>query len=339
MKSPLVFGKAVVESGARGIVELPVARLYTHTPLTMTFHVINGREDGPCLFVSGAIHGDELNGVEIIRRLLKRKAVEKLKGALIAAPVVNLFGFINQSRYLPDHRDLNRIFPGSKTGSLASQLAELFSAEIVDKATHGIDLHTGSNHRSNLPQIRAGLDDEETARIARAFGAPVIINADVRDGSLRQSVLDAGVPMLLYEAGEALRLDDVAIRVGVKGVLAVMREIGMLPQRVAARRSFEPFVARSRKWVRAPMSGMFRTKIKLGAVIEKGDRIGYVADPFGTEEEMVRAPVDGVVIGLLNNPLVHRGDAIVHIAVSGDLDTMEDVLDAFEDEYAVDEKR
>jgi predicted deacylase len=335
MKSPLVFGDQSVASGTRQTVSLPVARLYTHTPLTMTFEVINGREDGPCLFVSAAIHGDELNGVVIIRRLLRKKELTRLKGALIAVPVVNLFGFLNQSRYLPDRRDLNRAFPGSKTGSLASQLAHLFTEQIVEKSTYGIDLHTGSNYRSNLPQIRAQLDDEETARIARVFGAPVLINSNLRDGSLRQSVLEHNIPMLLYESGEALRLDEISIRVGVNGVMRVMREIGMLPKRARSKPSYEPFLARTSRWVRAPMSGMFRTRQKLGGIVKKGERLGSVVDPFGTEDNVVYAPVDGLIIGMLNNPLVHRGDAIIHLACSDDIGVAEVVLESFEDDYSI----
>jgi len=335
MKSPLVFGDHSVAPGTRQTVSLPVASLYTHTPLMMTFEVINGREDGPCLFVSAAIHGDELNGVEIIRRLLKKKELARLKGALIAVPVVNLFGFLNQSRYLPDRRDLNRAFPGSRTGSLASQLARLFSDEIVEKSTYGIDLHTGSNYRANLPQIRAQLDDPETSRIAKVFGAPVMVNSNLRDGSLRQSVLEHEIPMLLYESGEALRLDDISIRVGINGIMRVMREIGMLPQRPRSKPSYDSFLARTSRWVRAPMSGMFRSKLKLGGIVKEGDRIGWVSDPFGTEDNVIHAPVDGLIIGMLHNPLVHRGDAVIHLACSDDLEIAEGVLESFEDDYSV----
>jgi hypothetical protein len=225
-----IAGKKIAE-GQRRSLNIPVARLYTHTEMTMPVHVLRGKKDGPCLFVCAAIHGDEIIGVEIIRRLLKLKILQRLRGTLIAVPVVNVYGFINHTRYLPDRRDLNRFFPGSTKGSLTSRLANIFMEEIVANSTHGIDLHAGSHHRINLPHIRACLDNPETEKLAAAFGSPVILNSNLRDGSLRQAGVEAGIPMLLYEAGEALRFDEFGIRVGVKGVLAVMRSLGMLTSR------------------------------------------------------------------------------------------------------------
>ena len=222
-------GGTTISPGQRVTVDLPVADLYTSTSLHMPVQVICGRKPGPVLFVSAAIHGDELNGVEIIRRLLKRKALKSIRGTLLAVPIVNVHGFLNQSRYLPDRRDLNRSFPGSAKGSIASRLANLFIKEIVSKADFGIDLHTGALHRSNLPQIRANLDDAATLDIAQVFGTPVIINSDIRDGSLRACAFERGQPVLIYEAGEALRFDEISIRAGLRGILNVMRHIGMLP--------------------------------------------------------------------------------------------------------------
>ena len=204
-----------VSPGTRRTLELPVASLYSHAPMTLPVQVVCGRHDGPRLFVSAALHGDEINGVEIIRRLLRLPSLKKLRGTLLAIPIVNVYGFVNRSRYLPDRRDLNRSFPGSVRGSMAARLADLFLKEIVDRCNYGIDLHTGAIHRENLPQIRANLDDEETARIARAFHVPLLLNSDLRDGSLREIAAERGIPMLLYEAGEALRFDERAIRAGV----------------------------------------------------------------------------------------------------------------------------
>ncbi len=206
MRDAIFIGGVQVEQGQRTTIDLPMARLYTHTEMTMPVHVVHGKKPGPVLFVCAAIHGDEIVGVEIIRRLLKLKFLSRLHGTLLAIPVVNPFGFINRSRYLPDRRDLNRSFPGSRKGSLASRLASLFMEEIAGYCTHGIDLHSGSNSRSNLPQVRACLDDAETERLARVFGAPVIINSRVRDGSLREAVADKGIPMLLYEGGRRFGL-------------------------------------------------------------------------------------------------------------------------------------
>ena len=223
----ITIGDSTIKPGERVNVNLPVADLYTSTSLHMPVQVICGRKDGPVLFVSAAVHGDELNGVEVVRRLLKLRAMRSLRGTLLAVPIVNIHGFLDQSRYLPDRRDLNRSFPGSSKGSIAARLANIFIQEIMSKATYGIDLHTGAINRSNLPQIRANLDDAETLDLAMAFGAPVVINSNIRDGSLRACASERGMPVLIYEAGEALRFDETCIRAGMRGVLNVMRHIGM----------------------------------------------------------------------------------------------------------------
>lgn len=312
MQAPLTIGDTIIQAGQRTTVALPMAKLYTRTDMTLTAHVIHGRKPGPRLFICSTLHGDEINGIEIVRQVLKRKDINNLHGTLIAIPVVNSFGFIQRSRYLPDHRDLNRSFPGSEKGSLGSRLAALFLKEIVAGCTHGIDLHTGSNHRFNLPQVRAGLDDPETERLAHAFGAPVVINSHVRDGSLRAAMADMGITVLLYESGEAFRFDDLSIRTGVKGIVSVMRAIGMLPPKMAPNQAI--FKAHSSKWVRAPISGMLTNSVKTGKMVEKGDILGHVCDPFGENERTVCAPLSGLVIGRLNMPLVYQGDALFHLA-------------------------
>ncbi len=315
MRQPITVGGVTVTPGNRTTIELPIANLYSHNVLTMPIHVIHGKREGPRLFISAAIHGDEINGVEIVRRLLKLKMIKQLKGTLIAIPIVNVYGFINKSRYLPDRRDLNRCFPGSYKGSLASNIARLFMDEIVEKCTHGIDLHTGSNHRTNLPQLRALLEDPEVERLAHAFGAPVIINARIRDNSLRDAVIEKGIPMILYEAGESLRFNEHAIQFGLRGIVSVMRELGMLPKKekiVKKRR--EPIVVESTSWVRAPKSGIIYSAASLGATVNKDDIMASIFDPFGENEKKVISPADGVIIGCLQLPLVHQGDAVFHIA-------------------------
>ena len=314
MQAPITIGGVTIRPGQRLTVDLPMAKLYTHTEMTLTAHVIHGRKPGPRLFVCSTVHGDEINGVEIIRRLLKRKELSRLHGTLIAIPVVNSFGFINHSRYLPDRRDLNRSFPGSENGSLASRLAALLLSEVLSLCTHGIDLHTGANHRFNLPQVRACLEDPVTEELARTFGAPVMVNSHLRDGSLRDAVADLGIPVLLYEAGEAFRFDELSIRTGLRGILAVMRSIGMLPQRRSTV-SHPIFSASTSKWVRAPISGIVTEIVTVGKQIVKGDRLAVVSDPFGENQKVVRAPLSGLVIGRLELPLVYQGDALLHIAV------------------------
>ena len=237
-----------------------------------------------------------------------------MRGALIAIPIVNVLGFLNLSRYLPDRRDLNRSFPGSERGSAAGRLANIFCQEIVTQADCGIDLHTGAVHRANLPQIRAQLGDEETARLARAFGVPVLIDAVERDGSLRAQATRLGIPLLVYEAGEALRFDDVCIRGGVQGVTRVMRALGMLPESKKPPAKLKSVVARDSAWVRAPQSGIVRSAVRLGAYVSADQPIARISDPFGTTDIIVRSPYTGIVIGLSRLPLAHEGDAICHIA-------------------------
>ena len=314
MNKEIKIGAFSVAPGERKIINLPVGRLYTHADLSMPVDVINGRHDGPRLFVSAAIHGDELNGVEIIRRLLRHSSLKRLRGALLAIPVVNVHGLLHRSRYLPDRRDLNRSFPGSNRGSMAARIAHLFMHEIVANCTHGVDLHTGAVHRDNLPQVRANLDDPETLKLAEAFGTPVLINADLRDGSLRAAAADAGIPMLLYEAGEALRFDEVAIRAGLRGVLRVMRALGMIANSKNKGHRVEPVIARSSSWVRAPESGILWSGIKLGARVAKGDVIGHIAAPLVDSEHVVVAPENGILIGRTHLPLVYEGEALFHIA-------------------------
>ncbi len=312
-KDKFEIGGQIIKPGESKTLELQVGRLYTHTPITIPVRVISGKAEGPRLFVSGAIHGDEINGVEIIRRLLAHKSLSKLRGTLIAVPVVNVHGFISQSRYLPDRRDLNRSFPGNENGSLTARLAKLFSNEIVDKCTHGIDLHTASGHRFNLPQVRACLDNDETIRLAHVFGAPVILNSNIRDGSLRQSVVEDGKPFLLYEAGEALRFDEFSIRLGVAGILSVMRALGMLKGKPYKSR-FNTFVANSTTWVRAPQSGILRADSPLGSHVTRGERLGKISDPMGEDQITVKSPTEGVVVSAIRLPLVNKGDALFHIA-------------------------
>jgi predicted deacylase len=318
------IGDSIVHPGEKALIELPVAGLYTHTAIALPVHVVNGHHPGPRLFVSAAVHGDELNGVEIIRRLLHHRDLKKLNGSLIAIPVVNMFGLVQHSRYLPDRRDLNRSFPGSRQGPLASRLAYIFMEYIVKQCTHGIDLHTGASHRCNLPQIRANLRDNQTRELAKIFGVPVIIHSQVRDGSLRGTADQQGVNSLLYEAGESLRFDEKSIRVGLRGILNVMRRLEMLPPAGHARpsrKSAAPFIARSNVWVRASHSGIFRGFKKLGDRVNTGTVLGVITDPTNMFDEgryEVRARASGLLIGKTNLPLVNEGDALYNIARFGE---------------------
>ncbi|MCB1693469.1 MAG: succinylglutamate desuccinylase/aspartoacylase family protein [Pseudomonadales bacterium] len=303
----------VVRPGERRSVDIPLAPLVTHNDLAMTANVLTGHRAGPTLLISAAIHGDEINGVEIIRRLMRHPAMAQLRGTLVAIPVVNVHGFLNQTRYLPDGRDLNRSFPGSSQGSLAARVADKFVNLILSRCDYAIDLHTGARHRTNLPQIRVDLSNEASQELGIAFGVPVLMHSRLRDGSLREEAASRGIPFLLYEGGESLRFDEFSIRVGVNGILNVMRHLGML--RHSRRRTPpEPFISRRSVWVRAGTSGVMRTLKSIGAKVTSGDLLGIVGDPMGNEETGIHAPEDGIVIGRLNLPLVNEGDAVFHIA-------------------------
>lgn len=334
---PFTINGTTVNPGTNITIDLPAGRLYTHAPMTMPVHVVCGKHAGPKLFISAAIHGDEINGVEIIRRLLKLSSLKRLRGTIIAVPIVNVHGLINHSRYLPDRRDLNRSFPGSEKGSLTARLAHLFMKEIVAQSTHGIDLHTGAQHRTNLPQIRANMDDPDTERLARAFEVPVIISSSIRDGSLREAAAEFGIPSLLYEAGEALRFDEVSIRAGVNGIINVMRVLEMLPpKRISNKKPIEPVVARSTQWIRAEDSGILRAMIPLGGRVKKGTLLGVIADPFGQKEIQIFAPFGGIVIGRTNIPLVNEGEALYHIARFEDVKDAEAKVDNFHEAHTPD---
>ena len=326
--SAITVGGVTVRPGQRQNVDLPIADLYTTTSLHMPLQVICGRQAGPTAFVSAAVHGDEINGVEIVRRLLKIKALQRLKGNLLLVPVVNVHGFLDRSRYLPDRRDLNRSFPGSPSGSIAARLAHTFTQEVAFRAEFGIDLHTGAIDRSNLPQIRVTRGDEEAARLARNFGAPVIVEARERDGSLRSAASKKDIPVLVYEAGEALRFDELSIKAGVRGILRVLRAQGMLP-RQREKDITGTVIATDTSWVRAPTSGVVTQRGALGRRVKKGDVLAVMSDPLGTLNEPVLSPSGGIIIGRSNLPLAHEGDALFNIARFESVKQAEDVVEDF----------
>ena len=327
MRPPFIIGGVSVAAGSRALVDLPVSLLSNHTPVTLPVHVLHGEKDGPAMFVSAAVHGDELNGVEIVRRLLKMMKPGNIQGTLLLVPVVNAFGFIGHSRYLPDRRDLNRSFPGSVHGSLAARLAHLFLKEVVLRCQFGVDLHTAAVHRTNLPQIRtAFVDRPETRALSEAFGAQVVLDSPERPGSMRKSAREGGVEVLVYEGGEGLRYDEFAIAAGVDGISRVMLARGMLevPEGARPPGPYEvrtPMFANASKWLRAPEGGFFRTSRRIGEAVSEGELVGAVANPYDESETPVRSPRRGIIIGKTTLPVVNMGDALFHIAWSDELST------------------
>lgn len=330
-KEPLVIGGVTIKKGSVTTINIPLPKLY-NTPTNLLVDVLCGKKDGPIVFISATIHGDELNGIEIIRRLKKLSLLKKIRGTLILVPVVNVYGMMNLSRYMPDRRDLNRSFPGSSKGSLAARIAKIFFDEVVLKCSLGIDLHTGSIHRANIPQIRTNLENEYTAKLAKIFEAPVVLHSAVRDGSLRAEAQENNVPILLYEAGEALRFDEASIRIGVKGLVNVLRENGNLPKVTKEAKRKTPVITKNSKWIRANSSGMLRTVKALGDTVEKEEVLAYIDDPLGGESTEILAPFRGVIIGKLQIPLAQEGDAVFHIAKFGNLELAETKIEYFNEE-------
>ncbi|MDF1757229.1 MAG: succinylglutamate desuccinylase/aspartoacylase family protein [Legionellaceae bacterium] len=329
----LVIGGEVIKPGHKKTIYLGMPKLYDWTPMAMPVHVLRGKHPGPTLCITAAIHGDEINGTEIIRRLLKKISLSKLKGTIIAIPIVNIYGFLYQERYLMDRRDLNRSFPGSKSGSLASRLANILAEEILANVTHAIDLHTGSHHRTNLPQIRGNLDMPCIRDLACAFNVPVVLHSSLKDGSFRQYANDLGIPFLLYEAGEALRFDEFCIRTGINGILRVMNKLDMYPHFSGKAKKIEPTISYSSYWVRGPVSGILRAKKKLGDKVIKGQLLGIIANPTSTDEQKIRVPNSGIIIGESKIPLVHAGAALYHIATFEKLDLVEEQLEYMKDVF------
>ncbi len=312
-RAPFTIGDLTVAAGRQGIGDLPIAKLVTGSQISLPIQILHGATEGPTVWISAAVHGDEIGGVEIVRRVTSHLDPRRMRGTVIAVPIVNVHGFLSGDRYLPDRRDLNRSFPGSLKGSLAGRVANLFMTEIVERCDVGIDLHTGSDHRTNLPQVRADLDDPKTKRLAESFGAPIMLHARVRDGSLRGEATELGKTVLLFEGGEAWRFDRHAIEVGTAGVINVLGELDLVDVPHESPPD-TPLTSRRSRWLRARRSGIVGLEAALGDAVVKGQQLGVIHDSVGRRLARLNAPIDGVVIGHVQHPLVNQGDAIIHIA-------------------------
>ncbi len=316
---PLIIGTAAFHSGEMGVVELPIGSLTGYQPVTINIHIRRGKRPGPVLLLTAGIHGDELIGVEILRRILQSRGFQNLRGDLIIVPVVCMPAFLNRNRYLPDRRDLNRLFPGHPDGSLGSRLAHTFLQEVVSRCTHSIDFHGGAIGRPNLPQIRISPNDAEAAAMAMAFKPPVVIQTGLREGSLRHQLRNREIPAILFEGGEALRITSDSVRYGLRGVFSVMRHLGMLPkQRKVIEPATRTVFAKSTTWVRAPQGGLMIPLIDLGKAIVPGTKLGIIADPFGRHETVIHSEYDGIIIGITREGHADEGDALFHIATTPD---------------------
>ena len=300
-----------IEPGQKLQINALIARLPTRTPINIPVFVARSKIQGPTLLIMAGMHGDETNGIEILRRIISKKDHIPKIGTVIAIPVFNVYGFINHSRGLPDGKDLNRSFPGSKSGSLASRVANFFTTEILPQIDLGLDFHTGGASHNNYPQIRAMFDHPMEKEIADVFGAPLIIKSAFRDKSLRKTAAKAGKPILVFEGGETMRLRKNAIDNGVSGILRVMKHLGMRDDAPPIEKP--SIIIKESSWLRAKYAGLHFSSVRNGSRVEKNQVIGLITGPYGQFEKKVKSPVDGVVIGINNYPVVNMGDALIHI--------------------------
>lgn len=317
MNEPITVAGVEVAPGERRDVTPVASESYTGDRTTIPMAVINGVKDGPRMFVTAGIHGDELNGIGVCRELLGRLDPAGLSGILIVVPIVNVLGAQIHSRYLPDRRDLNRTFPGSHGGSMAARIAKLLMEEVVAGSNVGIDLHTAANRRTNVPQMRVHIEDERATELAIAFGAPYVLDASLRPGSLREVAQELHVPVLTYEGGEALRFDDHAIATATDGVLRTLAHLGMISEGPPPPAE-PPLLMHESRWLRAERGGIVDLHVGMGDRVEEGQELWTTTSPLGAERATMVSPHTGIVIGGTTLPLVAPGEAILHIGIPGE---------------------
>ncbi len=294
-------------------IDINIARLPSHTVIDTPIYISRGLEDGPILALTAGMHGDEINGMEIVRRILDSGLHQPKRGVTVCMPIVNIYGFLNYSRDVPDGKDINRSFPGNKSGSLASRVAYNLMHEVIPFIDYGIDFHTGGAMRSNYPQVRALLKDEKNIELAQAFHAPFTIDSPFRPNSLRKEASKRGKNIIVYEGGESLRFDQHAIEEGLAGTLRLMKHLNMIDWAPEAKE--ENKIVWNTSWIRAKSAGLFQPNVGCGQLIQKGQWIGTITDPFGEFKEQVLAVETGYVIGLNNIPVINAGDALMHIGM------------------------
>jgi uncharacterized protein len=300
-----------IRRGEDELINLNIARLPTYTSIDLPIRVIRAKKNGPVLLFTGGLHGDEINGIEIVRRMLAKNLVTPDAGTVIAIPLMNVYGFIQNVRGVPDGKDINRSFPGVKGGSLAKLVAYTIMNEVIPIIDYGVDFHTGGASRSNYPQVRCVFDIEKNMEMALAFAPPVILHSPLIDKSFRKAAYRKGKHILVYETGESLRLDELGIQEGINGAIRLMKHLGMKQEAPTAGET-ETFDKSA--WVRARYAGLFHPRVRLGEHVKLRQTIGTITDPYGNESFRIVNKHDGRVIGLNNNPVVHKGDAIFHIA-------------------------
>lgn len=301
-----------IKKGQSVILEMEVAKLHTRNNLRIPVIVERAELDGPVLLLMAGVHGDETNGVAIVREIIRKKYNKPKRGIVICIPVFNVFGYLNQSREFPDGRDLNRLFPGSAKGSLASQFAYKFMKEIAPLVDYIVDFHTGGSGRENFSNIRCVLQEDKTLEMAKVFGVPFIVNSKYIPKSIRETVSKSGKTMLLFEGGKSLHLDQSVIEYGVEGALNVMKYLDMQDGELIIEK--DPVIIKKSSWLRAPYSGLFQSQVKNGSKVKKKTILGRISDPYGEFERNIIAPFDCYIFGLNTSPIVYKGDAIFHVS-------------------------
>jgi uncharacterized protein len=293
---------------------LEVAHLHTRTPIQVPVLVERAQEDGPTVLVMAGLHGDELNGIEIVRRFLRKKLNKPTKGTIVCLPIFNIFGFLNLKRELPDGRDLNRSFPGSNSGSLAAQFAFHFMKEIAPHCDYIIDFHTGAAQRNNFSQIRCVFSDQESVELAKVFNPPFILHSSLISKTLRESMVKRKKRLLLFEGGKSNNIEENVVEEGLNGLKRVISHLGMRNYKIDISKDRQPIFIGENKWMRAPSSGMFQCFVPNGTNVQKGDVLALVTDPYGKYEKKIKASQTGFVICINEASVVYKGDAIIHIA-------------------------
>ncbi len=318
-----------VHPGETASLALPLPERYSCSPLYMPIKVIHGKNAGPCLTIFSVLKGTELNGLEIANRIIKSIDPSRLSGTIIAIPVLNVYGLTHYPSILPSSANLETCFPGNESGSYGERIAHLFTQEILKKADYCIELQTGGLNHNILPQVYCNFENAKTRQLAKVFKSPVVTNVPLEGNSLRQTTEELQIPLLVYQAGEAMRFDENAISLGVDGVKNVMRAIEMLQKEPT--KEVNPIFSRDEDWILSHKSGILHTNVSLGQIIEKGEKIGTISDPFGADIlEPVTSPQKGIVVGVNTSPLIHEGMQIFKIASFLDYDRAETVIEEWD---------
>jgi uncharacterized protein len=312
MKHVIIAGHEL-KPGESKQIDINIARLPSHTQIDTPIYAYRGFEDGPVLGLMAGMHGDEINGMEIVRKILELGLNKVKRGTVVCLPIVNVYGFLNYSRDVPDGKDINRSFPGNKNGSLASRVAFHLMQDVIPFIDVGVDYHTGGGQRTNYPQVRCVMKDPQNVVLADAFHAPFTIDSPYRPNSLRQAAARLHKRIIVFEGGESMRFDDHAINTGISGTIRLMKHLGMVDQ--APEPKQDNHVIWHSSWVRARQAGLFHTDCLAGQIVEKGQEVGTITDPFGEFKEKIKAPATGYIVGLNRNPVMNAGDALMHIGV------------------------